>query len=956
MSKKVFSVSLALFFASVFSLAAFDVVTPRKQAVIVLPDKPQPASVLAAGELQEYVAKITGKKLQIVSEKDTVTAPAIRIGTLDTLKNLPDGAQKLLDKANAEASYIYVKGGNAFIVGKTQTAELYGVYRLLKEEFGVRWFKPATPEDSGEFVPKKTELTLADRSKVIAPWFWIRRLDASGVQWNVVPFDSMRWAARNGYQVQPPYGMAISRYPAKAQEFFLQRFGGRSIKGGHTSFSAAIPAAKYFKTNPEYFALIDGKRTTGQDKYKVSQYCLSNPDVRRLVAQYICNRIKANGIENGGYLFGMQDSSVGWCECDNCRKLDQSDKYNYLDISTRFHSVVKEIAKLVYAQYPDAQLHVWAYHTYRKIPRNVVHDRRMATQYCIHGRCYGHKLDDPECVRNKEQFALLKEWLKISSKVHTYEYFTPTPPLYTPHEFTQAHDLKLYKKLGITGWKEEASFYDSKTVKTDPQAVKQFKDTYPSCWQWLYVTGELLWNPDADTDKIIADAESLYYGKAYPAMKKYHDLRRKIWNNSRNCMGYPTGDQRTPFLLNYPDSQKLLLNYLAEAEKLANGDTLLAGRIADDKRYLETYWIKPNVEQKAKFGKEFRAPQVKGKLVIDGNGSDSAWVGACYTEDFKSVFDPAHPAIPEELKTRVGILSDRDNLYFLITAMEPDTGKIKAAATEKDGAVWADDSMEIFIYPPTAANTYYQLAVNTGGVIFDSVNPGAQKSFDLGATAKAKVLKDRYTVEIKVPVKKLGDFVRGEVWKLHFCRNWKAGGTAENYSIDGVKHHDYANYRALEIGSPYIKNGSFDSVKEGKVQNWSLNKNAAPVQKGEGSYSVALQKGGKLTQILNDRELWQKPYPRKIRITLRASGKGKLITEFYNYSDTPDRKAKHGYKRKFLPSRKAGEFELKSTPGIYQCDYTINANEWSTLVFRAEKGTAEIDDVAVVLQSVNTEK
>ncbi len=948
MLKKIFLVVVA----SLCSLSAFDLVTPQRQAVIVVPDSALPTTLLAAQELVEYVEKSTGKRLQIVPEGQAgkASGATLRIGTLDTLKTLPPQAKKALDDSKRdEAFYTYVKGDVAYIVGKSKTAELYGAYSFLRKEVGVRWLRPAMPGDSGEFVPAKAELKLADCGVKDEPWFTVRRLDPTGVFWNKVPYESQKWAVRNGYQIRTLYGIDLERYSAKDQEFFQQRMNNTLVKGGHNSFSAAIPLKKYAQSNPEYFSLIDGKRNTTPDRHGIAQYCLSNPEVQRLLAEFVCKRIEEKGVKNTGYLFGMQDTSVGWCECDECRKLDQTEKYNYLDISTRFHTVVNKIAQQIYARYPEAQLYAWAYHTYRKIPKGLVHDKRMTTQYCIHGRCYGHKLDDPSCARNVEQFGLLKKWVAISSAVNTYEYFSCTPPLYTPHELTQAYDLRLYKKLGITGWKEEAMMYDSTPVAKDPKAVQRFKDCYPSCWQWLYVTAQLLWNPDADEKAVIADAESCYYGKAYPAMKKYHDLRRKIWDNSRNCMGYPTGDQRTPFLLNYPDSKQNLLKYLAEAEKLSAGDAQLQKRISDDKRWLEAYWIKPNDEQREKLGKEFRAPKVAGKVVIDGDGSDPAWVGACYTEEFKNTNNPAHPPIPAELKTRVGILSDAENLYFLVTAMEPSPEKLRVRTTEKDGPVWGDDGMEFFIYPPTADNSYYHLIVNTKGVVYDSVNPGAKSDFNLGATVAVKVLKDRYVMEVKVPVKKLGNFARGEVWKIHFCRSVHTSDKGPHFSIDGTGYHDYANYRALEIGSPFIKNGSFDNVKDGKPVGWSLNKFASLVKKGDGAYSIALQQNGNIMQLLTDRELWQKPQPRRVQVTFRATGNGLLRVAFYNYSDTPDRKAKHGYRRKFLPSTIVGEFKLDGKPAILQCEYTIPANQWAGLALSMAKGTAEVDDVSVTM-------
>ena len=934
---------LALLSGTVVS--AFDLTTGKTLPVIVLPEKADPSTVLAADELSGYVKKVSGKTLSVIRGKSDAEKQIV-IGTLDTVKDAPtDLLKKLRDAKKSEAFVIAAQGNRMYIIGKNRVAELYGTYQFLEDKLGVRWLKAATPEDDGEYIPKNTDLSFPDFELYREPWFTHRRLDQTGSYWNVIPKNSIALAVRNGFQTPPPYGARPDSNKEFA-EFFLPRTPDEvlSIGGGHTTFSNAVPPA-LFKTHPEYFALLDGKRTLFDGGHQCYQYCISNPEVQQKVADYILSQIGKYGSGKASYLFGMADTSVGWCECPECRKLDKSDKYNYLNVTNRFHAIVQKIAEKVYAKCPDARLYVWAYHTYREIPKDVKIDPRMEVQYCIHGRCYGHKLDDPECLRNAKQYSLLKDWLKLSPTIYTYEYFTCTPPLYVPHERTQAHDLKLYKKLGITGYKEEASFPDSKLIGNNQE---QRKEIFPSCWQWLYVTGKLLWNPDLNVDELLTDAESKYYGAAYPAMKKYHDLRRKLWENGSNDMGYPTGDQRSAALLNTPGSKEALLGYLAEAEKLAQNDKTLLYRIGLDKKWLEQYWIKPNEELKSKFGNAFRAPKTNAPIIIDGDGKDPAWAGAFYTDAFKETFTDAHADIPASLKTTVGILSDDKNLYFLITAMEPQPGKLKAAA-EKDGPVWGEDGMEIFLYPPTAANTYYQIAVNSKGTVFDAICPGNNAKFDLGAEVKTKILADRYVIELKVPADKIGPFERGALWRIHFARNRKIkdDGFAASYSIDGTGYHDTVAYRALEIGSPYLRNGSFDDIKDGKAQFWNTDKNVEFVKNGNG-FALHCKNGGSAYQLLTDPALWQSKSPRKISVSLKASGAKTLNLYFLHYTDTPDSKAKHGYTRKLLPTVKVAEFQLEKEPKIFTAEYTIAPDEWAGLLLQSYFEFT-VDDVSVKL-------
>ena len=152
------------------------------------------------------------------------------------------------------------------------------------------------------------------------------------------------------------------------------------------------------------------------------------------------------------------------------------------------------------------------------LPQGVSIHPKMKVQLCLHGRCYAHSLDDPDCPRNEQFYKLLLDWLKAAPELYTYEYFSPSHPYYVCHEQVIGKDLRLYQKLGLYGWKDEGVFPDSKFYP--PRKNDTRKDLMPSNWQWAYVTAKLLWNPSLDEKAILDEAEKLYYGKAYPMMKQ----------------------------------------------------------------------------------------------------------------------------------------------------------------------------------------------------------------------------------------------------------------------------------------------------------------------------------------------------------------------------------------------------------------------------------------------------
>lgn len=912
---------------------------------IVIPEKAEESTRLSAKELTEYVQKSSGITLK--TETGESAAPRqIIIGTQATLPNIPDTIRSALEKTDIEdAFFLLCKGDRLYIVGKDRVGELYGTYQFLEEHLGIRWFKAATVEDSNEYVPQMKQIRIDDFSTFRKPAFRYRKQDHCSAT-GKCPVNGQAFAVRIGYQISAPWNFARNF----KEEYYMARTADRAgVLGGHTTFVDAVPV-KLFDEHPEYFAFRDGKRQKGQ------QYCLSNPDVQERVYQFFCDLCRKYPPERINYLFGLIDTTMGWCECENCRKLDETETYDYVNISTRFHKVISAISKRIYEKYPEAHLLSWAYHTYRTIPKNVQYDPRMILYFCIHGRCYGHTLDDPSCERNRKLLELLKQWKKICKTVWTYEYTSATPPLYVPLELRQAKDLRFYRSIGIDGWKEEALFPDADfTPRLKPGEYEERPDRFNSNWQWIYVTAKLLWDPDLDENKILEDIESKYYGCAYPAMKKYHDFRRKLWENNPACMGYPTRDQRRPMLLNAPESTETLTAYLDEAEKLAKDQPLILKRIKQDRFWLERYWIAPYLEFKDKMEKAYIAPTRKNEIKIDGDPGDGAWTGAFHTSDFKFTFRNRETEIPADRKTTLSILCDDENLYFLITAMDPAPEGLQSKALKHDENVWSDDSVELFIMPPSAAQEYFHIAVNSKGVVYDAMCPGNHKEIDLGVVAAAKVLKDRYIVELKVPVAKIGKLQRGDLWRIHASRNRKNQETAPFagiQSIDGVEPHDTSGYHGIIMGTPYLENGSLDvpdPKKPNMPKGWGGH--GYELVKTTNGHAVKLPAYSNMQQMLY-MQFFQCPEERKINVSLKASSEagGDLSVSFLRYTDTPDPKAKYKYKRKIHPTETAAKFKLDGTTRIYETSYTIKPNEWVGLMifFSGKKGSfAIVDDISL---------
>lgn len=894
-------------------------------ATVVLPVAPEESSRLAAVELTNHVHRITGRLMPVATE--AASGPVVRIGTVATLgSDLPDALRTRLDKmTKREAAVLAAKDDTLWIVGKNEVAELYATYHFLESKFGVRWFLAPSEEDPGDWLPHLETMEVAAFGECYEPCFDIRRFDAVGCLADKLAVKGMTTAVRNGYQVFPNFGNMIpwDRKDSPVYRFFaprVQRSRQNIYGGGHQSFELAAPADKCFDAHPEYFAEVDGKRVKG------GQYCISNPELRRLVAERIIRCFdKLDG--QGRFHLGMVDTAKGSCTCAACRALDDSPVYGsdgVANVSARYFKTVNDIAARVWEKYPKADISTWAYDIYRAFPNGVVPDRRFKIQFCSHGRCLGHVLDDPKCARNVANLALLKQWLSVSDKVFLYDYTAVNDPAYQCRVHDEAHDLRLYRKLGLIGWKNEAHYSDAVPwPQKSAEDVERRREVHPSNWQWLYVTGKLLWNPDLDEDELLAEAEEKYYGPAYPAMRKYQDLRRKLWANNATCFGFPYGNPRMATLLDTPGAKEELLGYLDEAERQAGATGVFRRRVGMDRKWLQRYWIAPNDIVRAKAGKAFRAVRATTPIKVDGIADEGAWAGAFYTDELTQVYDDGTP-VPEKFKTTFGIVRDADNLYFLVKAKEPDVVGLKRGYR---GPAWASDGVELFLFPPAMENVNYHLAANPNGNVSAAKDPGGVQPDNLGVTAAGKIGKDSWTLEIKVPVRKIYPLKDGDTWKVLLARNRRG----RHWSSDG-QYFETSNYRPMTIGDAYLYNGTFGKLDEkGMLANWDPHGGVEVVPSG-GAHAAKLN-GGYIVATMAHGKLAQSDKPRALRYVVSASGPGSLSVSFGRYSDTPDEKAAHGYRRTYSPPAGPGEtFAVGAERSVFSGEHTVPAGEWNSIV------------------------
>ena len=177
---------------------------------------------------------------------------------------------------------------------------------------------------------------------------------------------------------------------------------------------------------------------------------------------------------------------------------------------------------------------------------------------------------------------------------------------------------------------------------------------------------------------------------------------------------------------------------------------------------------------------EYTIPYISKAPIIDGKISQNEWNSAA---SYAGLYHRGSEMFLSFRKSNWSIAYDEQNLYVMMQSeMSPD-GKLSAKVRKKDGKVFNDDTIELWIADSKkAANrNYYSFLVNPIGTVNDVrfaasdgvANPQWNAPWKHASTrdVKAKV----WTFEIAIPLKELkfNSTIVGEKLSLMLCRNWQ---------------------------------------------------------------------------------------------------------------------------------------------------------------------------------------
>ena len=506
---------LSIAFAACFTLSAMT--TPAMaitlasrgvtDVVIVTPREPSPSMIRAAEELQAFLGQITGAEFKCVTEATAPASHEIILGAPERLRHL--GITVDAGKLGQEGYVLRTVSGHLVIAGSDVRGVMYGVYGLLQDHLGCRWF---TPEVSR--IPKQATLELPELNETVIPpleYRWPAVLDCYDPD----------WCARNRVNVGPKLTEAHG--------------GSVTFCGWAHTFGELVPVETYYEQHPEYFPLVGGKRLRER-----TQLCCTNEDVIQLVIDGIRKRMRST--PEAKYFSVSQNDWGNYCECPRCQELAAREDSQMGPVL----QLVNRTADAVVDEFPDKRITTLAYQWSRKPPKSLRPRPNVTIRLCSIECCFAHAFpacDDPANARFCED---LRGWSAICDNLWIWNYTTNFRGYYLPHPVLRPlnDDVKFFVAHNVKGVYEQ----DTKlTLNGDMSALGG------------YIMAHFLWNPEYDEDTAINEFLQAVYGDAAAHIRAYIDLLHDKMDADKIHLHCFTSSEKASFLTT---------EILAEADRL----------------------------------------------------------------------------------------------------------------------------------------------------------------------------------------------------------------------------------------------------------------------------------------------------------------------------------------------------------------------------------------------------
>ncbi|MFA7158051.1 MAG: DUF4838 domain-containing protein [Kiritimatiellia bacterium] len=767
---KIFS----LFLAGLISATAagvgradFEIVREGKPlADIVIAAEPPRAVKLAAMELQEYIFKISGAKLPVVTAPAKDVPAHIYVG-----KSAYTGRLKITGKDLKFGAFRMVSGKDFIILighdkdyvppefaprnakdterwdartgekwvnpvnssqgrfGPTlgmndydERGSLNAVYEFLRS-LGVRWYMPG---DLGEVVPEKKTIAIAPLDKTVRPDFPYRDLGNYSPAFWYGSRDALLYRLRIGLDPSPasvsddwPHGL-------------INVHGRKETKEAH----------------PEYYALYDGKRSIGVSG--AGYPCLSSTGLFESAVNYAR---AVFDIYPDKPTVGMmpQDAYISLCQCDLCKGKDTPVRGWDGVMSDYVWDFVNRVAIEVYKTHPDRKIVNGVYGSYVLPPEKI---DKFSPNVMVVVPMARDPATREQLLKIRREYAAKVAPGNMISGGHYLHSRTNTATAGMPVFFPRliAEDLGSLKGLSQGEFIELTQGYGADVVDMHAPIFNHLN---------VYVTARYYWDADQDINALLDEYYDKFYGPAAKEMKEFIEYSEKNW----------------PLMKSKPEPIDKALELLEKARKAA-GDKVYGKRVGLMTEFCQA--MKPHRDKIAHGRKGVpQALAVERKLTdlkLDGRLDKPFWKDAPVYELKELV--TGNPLVSKTY-FQVAWCDDR-SIVFGIRCEDADLQGLRITTTKNEDAnIFNGDVIELQIETP--AHAYYQVVLNPAGALIDLDRAtGIDSKWSSDAKLATFTGDTFWSVEIRIP-----------------ASDWQEGGLDPLKKINGKKP---------EAGAPWYFN------------------------------------------------------------------------------------------------------------------------------------------------------
>ena len=475
--------NILLFFTAILastSIYADVVIAENSNAKmqIVLSDNPTAVEKTSATELKEHLDSICGADFKITSQsKKDANTRSIYIGDFAETKKIL-GCQDFSKLGYDTIKIKTTENGDIALCGHPKRGSLYAVYTLLEDYIGVRWWS-----QSERYLPNKPTLRIVDVDLSYTPKLMLREALYK------IGFDGI-FASKMRQN-----GATLTRMNFDRPVIPVEYGGCDTLvlfKGRGSSFHShyeIIPPAKYFKDHPEWFSLIEGKRS-----HHYAQLCLTNEEMTqeyiKNIKQLLRENPKATSIQVS------QNDCYGACQCKKCKAIDDE---NESQSGSNIY-FANRIGEAIENEFPNVWIDTFAYQYTRKAPKKIKPRKNVLVRLCTIECSFVKPLECATEMRNQTFVNDMKEWGKITNNLFIWDYVTAFYSYMMPHPNMRvlAPNIRFFVNNSALGIFEQGDAFCS-------------AGDFVLMRNW--VISHLMWNPNLNEEILFDEFLFGYYGK-----------------------------------------------------------------------------------------------------------------------------------------------------------------------------------------------------------------------------------------------------------------------------------------------------------------------------------------------------------------------------------------------------------------------------------------------------------